>query len=168
MSHHVHPEHIVATHTVLIEGGAEHCDDLIEDFVVRLEQTQLADCGWHTEEVAMSSRWWARAEPWLVLEHRRLVDIRHYVRCRPFGAHLEVLHVSAIEPPAWKRAGASLLGGGAWWSWSLPHGTTAVTELQSWLAVVTQALSAATKQLSQRLARGQALGQVDPDTLAWW
>jgi hypothetical protein len=166
VSHHLRHERIVAKRALLVEGGAEHCDELLEAIEARLESAELRESRCSVRGVTVDRAWCLAAEPWLVVEHRRLADIRHYVRCRPFGAHLEVVHVTAIEPAWWKSGAAYLLNGGAWWSWSLAKGDDA--ELGSWLAVVAQAITAATKHLAQRLARGQVLGRLEPDALGWW
>lgn len=129
-------DHIVATRSLVVEGGAEHGDELLEAIQARLERAELQETRWAVRDRAIGSGWFAPGEPWLVIEHRRIRDIRHYVRCRPVGVHLEVLHLTAIEPPLWKCAAAVVLKGGAWWSWSIPDGTSAEADLRSWLTVV--------------------------------
>jgi len=152
---------------MLIEGAADHYDEVLEAIDARLESADVEGTLRNTRQVVHGA-WHAPAESWLVVEHRLLRDIRHYVRCRPFGAHLEVVHITAIEPAWWKRMAASALHRGAWWSWSVPTHGQAEEYLRSWLAVVSQAVTGATKHLARRLARGRVLGERVEDVLAWW
>jgi hypothetical protein len=151
---------------MLIESAAEHRDELLEAIDQRLE-AGAEGSRWSMRQVAHGS-WGTPAEPWLVVEHRLLPDIRHYVRFRDFGAHLEVVHITAIEPAWWKRVAASAIHRGAWWSWSVPSRGQADENLRSWLALVSHAVTGATKHLTQRLARGRVLGERVEDVLAWW
>ncbi|MEO7331661.1 MAG: hypothetical protein ABI193_24010 [Minicystis sp.] len=166
MSHRIGRQRIVASRSLLLEGAAERRDELIEAIAARLDAAEVHDSRWSVRDVALEL--WSPPVPWLAVQHRRLPDVRQYVRCRPFGAHLEVMHICTVEPVWWKYALASFVKAGAWWAWSLPEGGELELELRSWLAVVGHAVTAATKQLAQDLARGRVLGQPEHDPLAWW
>ena len=168
MSHQLRKVHVVASRSQVVEGGAEHDEELLESIESMLERAALRDVRWLSRPVALGSPWFARPQPWLVIEHRAFPDIRQYIRSRPLGAHLELVHISAIEPPWWKRWGASLVSGGRWWSWSVPEDVGGEAELRSWLAVVARSVDAATKRLAERLGRAPVLGRLEWDVLGWW
>ena len=170
MSHRVSTAHVVGSRSLLIEGGADHVEDLLDDIERQLENADLGGrVHWTFREVVVGGGWPARGQPWLVVEHRHFPDVRQYVRCRAFGAHLELVHLTAVEPPAWKRWAASLLVRDGWWSWSLPRRELDEADLRSWLAVVGRVVSQSAKRLAQRAGRGGAtLRPADTDVLAWW
>lgn len=169
MIHRVSKGRVVNSRSLMVEGGAEHVESLLDDVEQGLDEADLgATTRWRLREVAVAERWWSEGRTWLAIEHRQVRDVRQYVRCRPYGTHLEVVHLTTIEPPRWKAWGASLLHRGAWWHWSLPPGELAETSLASWQAVVTHVIQGATRRLAQRLGRGGGLRRLDTDALAWW
>lgn len=162
-------EQIIATRSLIVEAGGEHSGELLEDIERRLENAQVVDdTRWGVRDVVVGRGWFSPAQSWLVIEHRRLKDVRHYVRWRPFGVHLVIVQLTTIEPPLWKRGAASLLRAGAWWSWSIPGGTLAEENLRSWLTVVGHVIQSAARDLARRVARGRGIGQLEPDVLARW
>lgn len=167
MSHRLRRDHIVSCRALLVAHAADKCEELLEAIEARLESAEMQAARWRVCLVSFESGS-APAERWLVVEHRALADIRHYIRCRGIGAHLEALHIAAIEPPWWKRTAAYVLKRGAWWEMSVPVGGAHEADLRAWLAIVEQAVTAETRQLAQQLGRGRVIGQLEPDTLAWW
>jgi len=167
VSHYLRKEHIVATRSLVVESGADHDAELLENIDTRLERAGQRDTRWGVRPVSLGT-WFARPQPWLVIEHRAFPDIRHYIRSRALGAHLELVHISAIEPRWWKRWGASLARGGRWWSWSMPEDIGGEAELRSWLAVVARSVDAATKEIAERLGQAPVLGRLEGDVLGWW
>lgn len=169
MPHRVSKRSVVNRRSLLVEGGAEHADALLEEIEQGLEESDLGTTArWMFREVAVDERWRSEGYRSLVVVHRQVRDVRQYVRCRPYGTHVEIVHLTTIEPWAWKAWAASLLHRGAWWSWSLPKGELSEAGIASWLAVVTHVIQAAARRLAQELDRGGALRRPETDPLAWW
>ena len=169
MPQRVSKRSVITTRLLLVENGAEHAEALLEEIERGLEDSDLGTTArWVFREVAVDERRWSQGCRWLVVEHRQLRDVRQYVRCREFGMHLEIVHLTTIEPSAWKAWAASLFHRGAWWSWSIPRGELAETSLASWLAVVGHVIQRAARRLAQQLGRGGGLRRLETDVLAWW
>jgi hypothetical protein len=170
MTHRIGGAAILDRWSLLIEGGAEQAEELLETIEERLERSGLGNrARWGRQDVALGRWWTPDARPFLVVRSARFGDVHVYISARAYGAHAELLRLVAVEPAWVKRQLAGLLRGGQWWVWSLPRGTGSEEELRSWLTVVHETANQAGRELARRLGgRCELLSRDTGDALAWW
>ena len=170
MTMRIRTESVIERSSLVLEGAADHTDELVDAIEIEFDRVGLAE----TSRWTRTRAWLQSGRPvdarWFIhVTHRRFTDLRHWVGCRPAGIHLEVLTMTAIMPSWPKRRMAMLLCRGEWWRWSLPRGLSPEKDIRTWLTLLNEITSASAKNLVRRLAGGGvALAPVARDVLAEW
>ena len=169
MSKRVRADMVLERDSLLLDGAADFAGELLDAIEVELER-----CG--LEESSRWTRVLARLDPirrhdireFVVVSHRGLPDLSHWIGCQPAGVHLEVLTMTAIAPSWIRRRVAGFVFGGEWWRLSMPHGVAQEEAVRIWLTTLHEVVSGSAKTLLRQLAGGAAIVPATRDPLGEW
>lgn len=137
MKERVHP--LVGRWASLVQGSAECAGELLDAIEDRLIRADIAGLRVRSSPI----------RGMLTASLSRVPDAKQYVRTRPHGIHLEVEHISVLEPTFWKARFAWLLTGESA-SWSLPMGQAATSEVRMLIVIVRQAVLEASRAVADQ------------------
>lgn len=129
-------ETILDQWSALVDHGAPHASEVLDDIQRRLEQAQIpGDCRWSVEEVK-SSGWFAKVKrEFLIADLKEFGDYHMYVGVRPYGIHLDVCRFLTVEPGFLKKKIAEHTFGAADFL-SAPKNVLIEQDFRAWITVV--------------------------------
>ena len=157
MSPRVRAEMVIERDSLLLEGAADLGDEMLDAIEIELERCGLEDTSQWTRALAsLDTRRRRDVREFIVVTHRMLPDLAHWVGCRPAGIHLEVLTLTAISPSWIKRRASSLVFAGEWWRLSMPRGLAQEEAVRIWLTTLHEVVGESAKAMLRQLAGGGA------------
>jgi hypothetical protein len=170
VSRSIRAERILERDSLLLEGVADLGGELLDSIEVELERCGLEDSSrWTRALASLDPRRRRDVREFLIVTHRRVPDLSHWIGCRPAGIHLEVLTLPALSPSWIKRRASSLVFGGEWWRLSMPHGLAQEEAVRIWLTTLHEVVSGSAKAMLRQLAGGGAtIVPANRDPLGEW
>jgi hypothetical protein len=161
---------ILERDSLLLDGVGDHAAELLDIIEMELERCGLDETSRWTRALERLDR---RGRPdvreFIVVTHRGLPELAHWISCRPTGIHLEVLTMTVIASSEIKRRLAAPLFDGEWWRFSMPRGLAQEEAIRIWLTTLHEVVGGSAKALMRRLAGGNAaIAPAARDPLAEW
>jgi hypothetical protein len=163
-------DRVLERDSLLLDGAADLADELLDAIEAELERYGLESTSrWTRVLASLAPRGRQEVREFLVVNHRGLKDLAHWVGCRPAGIHLEVLMMTTISPSWFKRRLSALLFAGEWWRLSMPRGLAQEEAIRIWLTALHEAVSGSAKTLVRQLAGANvAIVPAAHDPLGEW
>jgi len=145
--------------STLIDHGAGHADEVLDEIMRRLEEAQIpGDCTWSVEEIK-SSTWIARVRrEFLIVNLDQFKDYHIYIGIRDYGIHLDCCRFLTVEPGLLKKWISEKITGHID-AFSAPKNILVEQDLSAWATVVHEAVLASVKSLMNKLGQDPALLQ---------
>ena len=169
MSTRIRADMVLERDSLLLDGAADLAGELLDMIEVELERCGLeATSRWRRALAALDPRRRRDVREFIVVSHRGLPDLSHWIACRPAGIHLEVLTMTAVAPSWFKRRLAGLVFAGEWWRLSMPRGVAQEEAIRIWLTTLHEVVSGSAKTLLRQLAGCAAIVPATRDPLGEW
>lgn len=129
-------ETILDQWSAMVDRGAEHATEVLDDIQRRLEQAQIpGDCRWSLEEVKSSTFFSKVRREFLIADLKQFGDYHMYIGVRPYGIHLDVCRFLTVEPGFLKKKIAEHTFGAADFL-SAPKNVLIEQDFRAWITVV--------------------------------
>ena len=156
-------ETILNQWSMLVDGAAEHCHEVLEDIQDRLEAARIpGTCRWLVSEVESGGFLSKTRREFLIVQLDQFADYRNYIGVRPYGTYLDCCRYLTVEPGFLKRQLSQAITGGDNRLLSTPKNLLIEQDLSAWASVVHHAVLDAVRSLMTK--SGQDLAGLRRET----